>query len=59
MIYVLIFMLSQYQKPAVGSAEFNSKEACQVAASQLYREANVSGHGASVIFASCMPKGTK
>lgn len=59
MIYILIFVLSQYQKPTAGqSVEFNSLAACQAAAAELSKEiVHNSGFEAPVLF--CAAKGEK
>lgn len=60
MIYVLIFVMTQYQRAAsVGSVEFNSNSACQAAASALYRQAARVDNGLRVDVAICAEKGEK
>lgn len=60
MIYILIFVLSQYQKPSPGVAvEFNTLEACRAAASEIVRQARAADDGQRVHVLVCAAKGVK
>lgn len=60
MIYILIFVLAQYQKPSLSNGiEFNTLEACRAAATEIQRQASTANDGLRVHVVMCAAKGVK